>query len=79
MATENQTRDVSQAFEELESARVSYEDANVNARQASLRETEALNRLNDAQKRFDGLVESIRDQHPHRSDWKTRLRRGEAA
>lgn len=76
MATENQTRDVSQAFEELESARASYEDANAAARSASMRETDALNRLNDAQKRFDHLVKEIRDQHPARSDWKARSSRG---
>lgn len=72
MASENQIRDVSQAFEELESARASYEDANAAARAASQRETAALNKLNDTQKHFDKLVEEIREQHPVRSDWKSK-------
>lgn len=36
--------------------------------------TDALNKLNQAQKAFDAAVESIRDAAPFDSDWKTSSR-----
>ncbi|THK33980.1 hypothetical protein EHS39_32915 [Ensifer sp. MPMI2T] len=70
---------VGTAFEELERARCAYEDADAAEGAARLRATEALNKLNNAQKRFDSVIGKVRDQHPVKSDWRFRARSGESA
>jgi anti-sigma-K factor RskA len=40
------------------------------ARQASSEETDALNRVNEAQKKFDELVAMVKKEAPRASDWK---------
>lgn len=50
-------------------------DRTANARRD---ETEALNRVNEAQKHFDALVNEVKKSAPRDTDWRTQARRGES-
>lgn len=53
--------DIAEKFALLMEAQVVYEQACKEARVARNAETDALNRLNDAQKEFDAAVKNVRD------------------
>lgn len=57
---------------ELYSAKGAYQRADHRYRDASKDHTSALNRLNDAQKRFDAVVADMKKAAPRDSDWQQR-------
>lgn len=59
--------DLAKAVREAQEA---YDDAEREARRARNKETDALNRLNEAQRAFDSAVDSMRKSAPRASDWK---------
>lgn len=60
---------ITEKHEKLKEAESLYEIAKTKARIASSEETDALNRLNEAQKAFDSAVEKVRQGSPG-GDWK---------
>ena len=60
---------MSDALRELESATKEHEDAQRITGEARSRETDAVNRLNAAQKRVDELVAGMKKGAPRDSDW----------
>lgn len=65
-------KSIQSAMNELEEAHNQYDSAHSDSRAANLRETEALNRLNNAQKKFDAAVDAIKKDAPCRSDWRNK-------
>lgn len=63
-------RDFGDAAVEVERAREIYVARQKDAQAARRFETDALNTLNNAQRRFDKLVEQLRSASPQQSDWK---------
>jgi predicted nucleic acid-binding Zn-ribbon protein len=58
------------ALEDLEDARVEYEEAEQRTSYARSEETAARNRLNKAQAEFDALVSDVKEEAPRGSDWR---------
>lgn len=57
------------AAQNVESARLAYQEAHEKARAASLEETRALNDLNRAEQEFDKVLAAFRKASPSASDW----------
>lgn len=66
------------AAEKLAQARLAFENADSEYRGASNKQTDALNKLNTAQKAFDAAVEALRREAPPASDWKQSSRQAMA-
>lgn len=58
------------AFDEYEQAVEAHADAEQRARAAICTETDARNRLNQAQKKIDGMIAEMRKAAPDASDWR---------
>lgn len=67
---------LSKAQEELADALNGFDECETSYKAASLRQTTALNRLNNAQKVFDECVAAIKKTSPHSSDWNRNNRKG---
>lgn len=63
------TKTVQGALDDLTLKRATYDDLLQRERFATNATTDALNRLNEAQKAFDAAVAAVRDKPPHDSDW----------
>lgn len=76
---ESQSKDLQSAMDELAEAKANYDTKKQQASFASLAETEARNKLNQAQKAFDKVVADIRGMKA--GDWSRpeRSRVGDAA
>lgn len=61
--------DVRKALEELEEASAAHDEARKAESVASNRETDALNHLNEAQRKFDEAVAGVKDNPPWNSNW----------
>lgn len=67
---------IQELAEDLERCHKSYVTAAQNASVAQNHATDALNRLNSAQKAFEARMETLRKNAPHDSDWgRARLNR----
>jgi hypothetical protein len=66
-------RPLAAAEDELCRAKDGFNSADFSYREASRIRTDALNRLNEAQKKFDSAVSNYRALAPHGSDWKSQL------
>jgi hypothetical protein len=64
------TDDLSDALDILSAAKEAFEDADRREMAARSARTDALNRLNAAQKHFDKLIAGIKSHAPRDSDWK---------
>jgi hypothetical protein len=60
---------IAEALEELSSATEDYDLAKLHAETARREERNALNRLNNAQKKVDEITEAFRKGAPRGSDW----------
>lgn len=69
-------KELDQALACLNEARDRYSRAKEELDAARSAETSALNKLNDAQKRFDQVVELVRDKPEWGSDWHRRKHPG---
>jgi hypothetical protein len=59
--------------QELDDADQALQAAQLRSGHARREETEATNRLNEAQKAFDARVSEMRKTSPHGSDWHTKV------
>lgn len=64
-----QVVDLDEARHDLRAAEIEHDGATQELAAARSKETAARNRLNQAQKRFDYAVESIKARAPRDSDW----------
>ena len=62
-------QDMKSALDALEAASADWRRASSEAQQARNRETDCLNRVNQAQKAVDALVSKVRTHSPRDSDW----------
>lgn len=62
--------ELKKAMDEMAAAEATYEAARKDAAYARNRETDALNRLNAAQKAVDKAIDAIRSQSSPGSDWR---------
>lgn len=60
------------ALQELDEANKRYEEAKLQESRARSVEVAASNALNEAQRKFDDIVASIKRNAPHGSEWKRR-------
>lgn len=60
------------AFETYKAARADYDSADQRYQAVRKEHTEAINRLNEAQKNFDAWVAGVKSNAPLGSDWKQR-------
>jgi hypothetical protein len=69
MTANGKTAELAEAQDELETALAAYEVAKAKEDEARKGATNALNRLNAAQREFDMAVNAIRSTAPSSSDW----------
>lgn len=70
MSADSKEPTLEQLAQELQKAGDRWADASAAARQASLHETECLNRVNAAQRAFDRFVAEMKKKAPSFSDWR---------
>jgi hypothetical protein len=78
-STGKKAQDINSARSNLIEAMAAYKLANDKASFARREETEALNRLNEAQKSFDAAIADLRANAPLHSDWAQERIQGERA
>ena len=79
MAMDQKTPTIEDAVQALREAKAAYNRAHVDADLARKVETDAINKLNAAQRALDQAVEAERGSAPWNTDWHTARRRGEVA
>lgn len=72
----DQSEKIKKIYSDLVNAKSVYEDAVSKVASAKVRETEALNRLNDCQKKFDLVVREVKKDAPGNSIWRKLDRAG---
>ncbi|MCW5720742.1 MAG: hypothetical protein KIS86_06330 [Devosia sp.] len=65
--------ELNSALTALQSATEAYQSASSRAANARREETDAINALNLAQKKFDDVVLKLKQAAPAHSDWKNRI------
>ena len=62
---------IQELLNKIEAARILFEEAKRRTSIARNEEANALNKLNDLQKEFDGVVSGLRKTAPRESEWKS--------